>query len=55
MKINNLEVTSNFFEQVDETCVHCELGGCIRLVHIVDTDFETIEDLKKQIEILIFD
>ena len=55
MKINNLEVTSNFFEQVDEISVHCELGGCIRLVYLSNVDFETIEDLKKQIEILIFD
>jgi hypothetical protein len=55
MKINNLEVTSNFFEQIDETSAHCELGGCVRLVHLSDVDFETIEELKKQIEILIFD
>ena len=55
MKINNLERTSNFFEQVDETSSHCELGGCVRLVHLSDVDFETIEDLKKAIESLIFD
>ena len=55
MKINNLEVTSNFFEQVDEASAHCELGGCVRLVHLVDIEFETIEDLKKAIESLIFD
>ena len=55
MKINNLEVTSNFFEQVDETSVHCELGGCIRLVHIVDTEFKTIEELKLAVENLVFE
>lgn len=55
MKINNLEITSKFFEQVDETSAHCELEGCIRLVHLEDTEYTTIEDLKKAIESLIFD
>jgi hypothetical protein len=53
MKINNLDVTSNFFEQVDETSIHCELGGCVRLVHIENTEFKTIEELKLAIENLI--
>ena len=55
MKINNLGVTSNFFEQVDEVSAHCELERCIRLVHLENTEFETIEELKKAIESLIFD
>lgn len=55
MKINNLEITSNFFEQVDEVSAHCELERCIRLVHLEDTEFTTIEELKKAIESLIFD
>jgi hypothetical protein len=53
MTINNLEVTGNFVEILDETCAHLELGGCIRLVHLSDTDFETIQDLKIAIETLV--
>ncbi len=53
MKINNLEVTGNFVEILDETSAHLELGGCIRLVHLSDTDFKTINDLKIAVENLI--
>jgi hypothetical protein len=55
MKINNLTVTSNFFEKLDEKSAHCELDGCIRLVHLSDTEFNTIEDLQTAIEALIFE
>ena len=50
MKINNLNVTSNIFDYVDETSCHLMLDGCLRLVHLSDTEFETIEDLKTAIE-----
>ena len=50
MIINNLQVTSNFFEYLDETMCHLELGGCIRLVHLKDTQFTTINDLKLAVE-----
>lgn len=53
MKINNLTVTSNFIEVVDEKSAHCELDNCIRLVHLSDTEFETIEELKTTIENLV--
>lgn len=55
MKITNLEVTNNFIEVVDTTCVHIELDGCLRLIYLKDTEFKTIEELKKAIESLIFD
>jgi hypothetical protein len=53
MKINELNVTSNYFDLVDETSAHIELDGCVRLVHIENTEFKTIEDLKLAIENLI--
>jgi hypothetical protein len=53
MKINNLEVTGNFVEILDETSAHLELGGCIRLVWLKDTEFKTINDLKIAVENLI--
>jgi hypothetical protein len=53
MTINNLEVTGNFVEIVDINSVHLELGNCIRLVQISDTEFETVEDLKTAVENLI--
>lgn len=53
MKINDLEVTSNFVEILDKTCAHLELDGCIRLVHLSDTEFKTINDLKTAVEALI--
>lgn len=54
MKINNLKVTSNFFEKVDESSAHIDLEGCVRLVHLSDTEFATIEELKTAVESLIF-
>ena len=53
MKINNLNVTSNYFDLVDETSAHIELDGCVRLVHIENTEFKTIEELKLAVENLI--
>jgi hypothetical protein len=55
MKINNLDVTSTFFDLVDETSAHLELEGCVRLVHLSDVEFETIEALKIAIESLTFE
>ncbi len=54
MKINGLEVTGNFVEILDENSIHCELGGCIRLVHLIDTEYQTTKELKTAIEALIF-
>ncbi len=54
MRIYELEVTSNLFDYVDETSAHIELGGCLRLVNLSDTNFETIEDLKLAVESLEF-
>jgi hypothetical protein len=50
MKINDLDVTGSFFEKLDDTTCHVELGGCIRLVHLSDTDYSSIEDLGVEIE-----
>jgi len=50
MKINGLEVTSNFVEIIDENSIHCELGGCIRLVHLADTEFKSVKELEKEIK-----
>jgi len=59
MEINQLEVTSNQWindiNYVDETSCHVELGGMLRLVQLSDTNFETIEALKKAIESLVFE
>ena len=54
MIINGYNVTSNFFDYVDETMCHLELGGCIRLAHLSDTEYNTIEELKIAVEALIF-
>ena len=54
MIINGFKVTSNFFDYVDATMCHLELDYCIRLVHLYDTGFNTIEDLKTAVEALIF-
>jgi len=53
MKINNLEITSNFIEIVDSNSAHVELNNCIRLVHLTDTNFTTIEELEQFIQTLI--
>jgi hypothetical protein len=52
MKIYNLDVTSNFFEQVDDSGCHIELDGCIRFVYLRDTDYSTMNELKIAIESL---
>lgn len=54
MTINGYSVTSNFFDYVDANCCHLELNNCIRLVHLSDTEFNTIEDLQTAVEALIF-
>jgi hypothetical protein len=53
MIINKLNVTSNYFDLVDETSAHIELDGCVRLVHIENTEFKTIQELKLAVENLI--
>jgi hypothetical protein len=53
MIINGFTVTSTFFDYVDETMCHLELDGCIRLVYLSDTEFETINDLETAVEKLI--
>ena len=50
MIINGYNVTSNFFDYVDETMCHLELDGCIRLVHLEDTEYNTIQDLQNAVE-----
>jgi len=50
MIINGFNVTSNFFDYVDETMCHLELGGCIRLVHLQDTEYSTITELQIAVE-----
>lgn len=54
MRIYNLEVTSNFFEQIDSTGCHIELDNCIRFVYLSDTEYNTMEDLKTAVEALVF-
>jgi len=53
MIINGYTVTSNFFDYIDETCCHLELDNCIRLVHLSDTEFNTMEELQTAINDLI--
>lgn len=55
MQINELNVTSNYVEVLDETSAHIELDGCLRLVNLKDTEFKTIEELKIAVESLKFD
>jgi len=50
MVINGFTVTSNFFDYVDETMCHLELDNCIRLVHLYDTEYNTIEELHVAVE-----
>ena len=50
MIINGFRVTSNVFDYVDETMCHLELDGCLRLVHIEDTEYNSIEELKIAVE-----
>jgi hypothetical protein len=49
MEFYGIQVTGNFVEILDENSAHIHLGGCIRLVHLQDTEFETIQDLKTAI------
>jgi hypothetical protein len=46
MIINGFKVTSNFFDYVDATMCHLDLDHCIRLVHLSQTEFNTIEELQ---------
>lgn len=55
MKIYNLDVTSNFFEQVDDLGCHIELDKCVRYVYLKDTTYSTMDELKQAIESLKFD
>lgn len=54
MIINGFTVTSNFFDYIDITMCHLELDGCIRLVHLSDTEYNTIDELQIAVEALIF-
>ena len=53
MIINGYNLTSNFFEYVDSQSCHLELNGCLRLVHLEDTGFNSIEELKTAVETLL--
>lgn len=55
MKINDLEVTNNYVDVIDENSAHIELGNCLRLVNLVDTEFQTIDELKSTVESLSFE
>lgn len=52
MTIYNKQVTSNFFEQIDEFGCHIELDGCVTFVYLDDTEYKTMEELKTAIETL---
>ena len=54
MIINGFKVTSNFFDYVDATMCHLELDGCIRLVHLSQTEYNTMEELQTAVEALVF-
>jgi inhibitor of KinA sporulation pathway (predicted exonuclease) len=54
MIINGYEVTSNFFDYVDPTMCHLELDYCIRLVHLSQTEYKTMQELQTAVEALIF-
>ena len=53
MKIYNLSVTSNYFENIDGSGCHIELDGCIRFVYLVDTEYNNMIDLEEAITNLI--
>jgi hypothetical protein len=53
MKIYNLEVTSNFFDKIDDGACHIELDGCIRYVYLIDTEYNNMLDLEEAITNLI--
>jgi hypothetical protein len=50
MIINGFKVTSNVFDYVDESMCHLELDGCLRLVHLQDTEYSTIDELRIAVE-----
>lgn len=52
MKIYDLDVTSNYFEQIDDSGCHIELEGCIRYVYLKDTQYSTMDELKIAVESL---
>lgn len=52
MKIYDLDVTSNYFEQIDDSGCHIELEGCIRYVYLEDTQYSTMDELKIAVESL---
>ena len=52
MTIYNKQVTSNYFEQIDELGCHIELDGCVTFVYLADTEFKTMEELKIAVETL---
>lgn len=54
MTINNLEVTGNTFDPIDDFSCHLELNGMIRLVWLKDTPYNTITELQTAVEALIF-
>jgi hypothetical protein len=54
MEIYGLQVTSNYFEQIDLTGCHIELANSIRFVYLEDTEYSTMEELQTAIEALIF-
>jgi hypothetical protein len=54
MRIYNLEVTSNYFEQIDDLGCHIELDGCIRFVYLIDTEYNSMEALENAVKNLPF-
>ena len=54
MEIYGLQVTSNYFEEIDSIGCHIELANNIRFVYLSDTGYETMEELKTAVEALIF-
>jgi hypothetical protein len=55
MEIYGLQVTSNYFEQLDSLACHIELANNIRFVYLADTEYLTMEELQTAIEALIFE
>lgn len=54
MKIYGLQVTSNYFAQIDDNGCHIELDFDIRFVYLTDTGYATMQELQTAIEALIF-
>jgi hypothetical protein len=50
MRILDLEVTSNYFEELGETACHIELEGCIRFIYLRDTEYNSMYELKIAVE-----